>query len=273
MERGGTPTPDHGERAGGHGDWAAPTPVEPAPRKRRRWPLWLCLLVVLGLYHRQAVDDLETLVWHFRGEAAGPVPEPGAPFTLVSTYRGRPGRWNPCEPIPWVVNLDEAPPWAMEDLNGAIRRISEASGLTFRFRGETSAVPSEQWTKEPFEGRPGWPPLIVAWADPSRTEYLDGEVAGMGGVTLVDGVVVSGFVAIDRDTRHFPRGFDQPDARSHGGLLLHELGHALGLGHVDDGDQVMAHTGSVNELAAGDLAGLRHVGAESGCLRVPPPPW
>lgn len=242
-------------------------------RRRRRWPLVLSLLTVLALYQRQAVDDLETLVWHLTGDPAVPVATQGAPFDLVAVHRGQAGRWNPCEPIPWVVNLEQAPPWALEDLTGAFERVSAASGLTFRFLGTTSAIPSERWTKEPFEGRPGWPPMLVAWADRSDTEYLDGRVAGMGGVTLVDGVVVSGFVVIDRDTRSFPRGFDTPGVRSHGGLLLHEIGHAIGLGHVDDDSQVMAETGITNELAAGDLAGLRQVGAEAGCLETPPPRW
>lgn len=254
------------------GTFVAPAEVVPTPR-RRRWPLWLCLVLTLALYQGQAADDLETLVWHFAGEPAGPVADPGAPFELVSVHRGQPGRWNPCEPIRWVVNLEGAPPWAMEDLTEAFDRIAEATGLTFRFAGATSAVPSTRWTDEPFEGQPGWPPLIVAWSSPSESEYLDGEVAGMGGVTLVDGVVVSGFVVIDRETGHFPRGFDDLGVRSNGGLLLHEIGHAIGLGHVDDPDQVMAGVGVANSFGAGDLAGLRHVGAEGGCLRVPPPPW
>ena len=54
--------------------------------------------------------------------------------------------------------------------------------------------------------------------------------------------------------------------------MLHELAHAVGLGHVDDPTQVMYYrtTNSESQFGAGDRAGLVALGRASGCLQVPP---
>ncbi len=64
-----------------------------------------------------------------------------------------------------------------------------------------------------------------------------------------------------------PLGFDGP--WSHGLILMHELGHAMGLGHVHDPHQVM-YSGRypdlrVDDWGPGDLEGLRQVGAPDRC--------
>jgi hypothetical protein len=52
-----------------------------------------------------------------------------------------------------------------------------------------------------------------------------------------------------------------------GQVLLHELGHVMGLGHVNDPNQVMyPTTANALEYGAGDLAGLYAVGPAQGCL-------
>ncbi|HEX3539536.1 MAG TPA: matrixin family metalloprotease [Acidimicrobiales bacterium] len=51
-------------------------------------------------------------------------------------------------------------------------------------------------------------------------------------------------------------------------VLRHELGHALGLAHAAQGNEVMYPTvgsGSPTDYQAGDLAGLHAVGASAGC--------
>ncbi|MBD9697901.1 matrixin family metalloprotease [Flavimobilis sp. GY10621] len=50
-------------------------------------------------------------------------------------------------------------------------------------------------------------------------------------------------------------------------MVLHELAHVLGLGHVDAADQVMAPDldDSLPDLGAGDLTGLARLG-QGACL-------
>jgi hypothetical protein len=52
-------------------------------------------------------------------------------------------------------------------------------------------------------------------------------------------------------------------------VLLHELAHAVGLGHVSDATQLMnafASTAGPTTYAAGDLTGLWQLGAAAGCF-------
>lgn len=55
-------------------------------------------------------------------------------------------------------------------------------------------------------------------------------------------------------------------------VLHHEMGHAVGLGHAKQPNEVMypiAHTGSPTDYQAGDRAGLKAVGASAGCSPTP----
>jgi hypothetical protein len=56
---------------------------------------------------------------------------------------------------------------------------------------------------------------------------------------------------------------------SRANLLLHELGHFAGLGHVSDTSELInsrLNWRSPRGYAAGDRAGLAKVGRQSGCL-------
>ena len=50
-----------------------------------------------------------------------------------------------------------------------------------------------------------------------------------------------------------------------GPLLLHELGHAVGLNHVYASGEVMNPNAHLSNYGPGDREGLWHLGARAGC--------
>ncbi len=239
-------------------------------------------LVVLGLVGATAVLGAVA--------ARTALPEPLSPLSalpgpaaasagwgpLYVDAEGRPARWDPCTPIHVVVQQDWAPRQGRRDLATALARITAVSGLTFVDDGLTDEVPSSgrpAYQPRRYPGR--WAPLLVAWVPPAATDLgLEGEVQGVTQTVAVPGPaggsIVSGQVALDADAR-LPSGFGP--GTTDGEVLLHELAHAVGLGHVDDPTQVMwtQTTNAESQFGAGDRAGLVALGRAAGCRAAPAP--
>lgn len=211
---------------------------------------------------------------YFTGVAAAPPPgyvpnSAGFPPTVGShrfMYRfddGSHARWNPCQPISYALNLSGAPGFARTDVEAAIARVEAATGLDFQYAGETAG------------GLDGRPPTgvdtVIAFASPSENDALSG-AAGLGGGSYspawygADPRVVNGFVLVNR-TVSFTQGLGGSGLQ---GLLLHEIGHMVGLDHVDDYGEVMYPVMHPlpNGYGPGDRQGLWALGAAQGCLRT-----
>ena len=69
---------------------------------------------------------------------------------------------------------------------------------------------------------------------------------------------------VSLDATQLPGILERPGGKEAvSGIVLHELGHLVGLDHVDDDGQLMypeARRG-VSDFAAGDLTGLAQLGA------------
>ena len=78
--------------------------------------------------------------------------------------------------------------------------------------------------------------------------------------------IIRGAVVID-SRRNYRAGFGTGSTR--GDLVLHELGHTMGLGHASSTKQIMYPmvTSGLARLGRGDLAGLEHRGARLGCVK------
>jgi hypothetical protein len=172
--------------------------------------------------------------------------------------------------VTYRVNLAQAPAGALTDVTGAFARVHQASGITFRYLGTTTALPPSQR---------GWPSdttMIIGWARPTQTTWnMAGSTFGFGGPVFwrsgrdtsgaVRRIVRSG-VLLD-STATLSGGFSVGSLR--GKVLMHEIGHAVGLGHVSSTSQRMNHVitaGSTAGWGAGDLAGMRRVGLPRGCV-------
>ncbi len=121
-------------------------------------------------------------------------------------------------------------------------------------------------------GVPTWAPVLIAWVRPEETDVFGGETRSVLGATQAiaapgTSVFVTGIVAINVGLPQVP-GFSDPGQE--GPTLLHELGHLVGLGHVQAPFELMNRDGGgVVDYGAGDLAGLRRLGRSAGCLATP----
>lgn len=239
-----------------------PYDEELTPR-RRPWVLVVASILVLavaGTFGFNALVDVAPDVLRPAGDRDS--------YSFLETDAGgRPARFDPCNPIRYVVDKRLAPDGAVEDLGQGISQIEDASGLDFRFEGLTDRPAAGSGRTEGKR----WAPVVIAWVPPPEmltpTEQAVG-AAGSRSVAARGGglVYVTGIVTFNAEARLLP-GFALGD--SWGDVVLHELGHLVGLGHVSDTTQVMNPnvTGGEARLGAGDLAGLSVLGS-GGCLEA-----
>jgi hypothetical protein len=192
-------------------------------------------------------------------------------FEFISTLNGttsQPVRWDPCRPIHLVVNSADAPAGADRLLREAVAEVSAATGLTFSIEGPTTEQPSfsrEAVDKARYGNR--WSPVLVVWTDPSEVPDLKGNIVGLAGPSEAPAGVagdrhyVSGMVYLDGPdiTRILkdPQG-GRDEARS---MVMHELGHLVGLAHVNARSELMYPVNwGQRTFGEGDLEGLRRLG-------------
>ncbi len=187
-------------------------------------------------------------------------------FSLVRSD-GSPVAYASCRPVQLVVNPDGGPPGGDGLLDEATDEVSEASGLTVEVVGESDARPGGDRDLV-LEGQDP-PPSLVTWSDPEESPRLEGAVAGYAGSGWIrrddETAYVRGEVTFDAaQIGELVNGGEWDSAR---GIVVHELAHLLGLGHVDDPTQLMYPESQLNvtTLQDGDRTGLAALG-EGPCV-------
>lgn len=192
------------------------------------------------------------------------VPDPTYAFLEEQPYgRGEPVTWRPCEPIRYEVNPDRAAGSdddAVARVRDAVAEVAEASGFRFSYVGTTARRPADA---ERLGAGPA-PPVLVAWSSAEEVADLAGDVAGIGGSVPREQDrwywYVTGRVVLDADD------LDGDDGER--ATLLHELGHVLGLDHVDSRRELMyAESVGQRDFGPGDLKGLARLGKETRACR------
>jgi hypothetical protein len=247
-------------------------PWEPPPaRRRRRWPVVLAIVIAAAVAAAQLSVVFDAAdVDRVEGQHAFLGRSPDGPY-----------RWNPCQPILYEVNLKHAPPGAMQDVREAVARVSEATGIEFVEVGTTKRTVDMQMGRA-FQSRvPGeerFLPLLIEWVPHEHFDFVaDTHKAAAFGVPYrgfgeLARTYVSGVIAMDAGEA-LPGGFGERYSR--GVILMHELGHVMGLAHVASPDEIMWSPDVSKEphpdlwqtqWGPGDLEGLAALGREAGCL-------
>ncbi len=191
-------------------------------------------------------------------------------FQHTRTQDGReaPVAWSPCRPIHVVVATAGAPADFPAQVTAALAEVSAATGLTFVEDGPaTEPVSLDRAAFQPDRYGDRWAPVLVGFADAATVPDLAGSVAGIAQVQMAeepftrDAHLVTGTVYLDTELLAPAPGRTGLEYLP---VLRHELGHVVGLDHVDDPTQLMHPTTGVPTFQAGDLTGLAELG-RGGC--------
>lgn len=208
--------------------------------------------------------------------------------TSVAYLTNPPSRWNPCSSITYRVNLAGAPAGAARDVDAAVAQVAAATGLRFVKAGATTVVPGSAG-RDVLDAYPAGTDLVIAYAKPGQSKYLAkaSDVLAMGGAFYRPQVsnaggrtwheIIQGYVVLDR-TQKLPGGFGTGNRYgmlgTWGQVLMHELGHVVGLDHPrgPSASQIMSANTTTKPAVwgAGDLVGLHRLGAASGCFGSAP---
>lgn len=157
-------------------------------------------------------------------------------WTPITKVDGSPITWA-CGEIKVVANTEFAPFGALKDLKIALRQLSAATGDSWVYAGTSH--------DQPTQSRSPLAPVLVAWVRggsryPYGAEIISSNESGRSGpVYSLDRTRWAGGIVIfnvDRDA-DYVSGFGI--GRTRGALILHELGHVAGLGHVADASEIM----------------------------------
>lgn len=193
----------------------------------------------------------------------------GAYAFALAEDNGQPVRFDPCRKIHVVTNFAGAAAAATLRalLLEALAEVGTATGLVFVDDGpttETFAEPRAAYQPDRYGRR--WAPVLVTMANEAQSARLAGDTVGLAGpdarglpgtpLVYVTGVVVF-------DAEQLPALLDRPGGQARTkAVMLHELGHLVGLDHVNDPDELMYPTATGRTtFGDGDRDGLARLGS------------
>jgi hypothetical protein len=231
-----------------------PAPPPPEPRSAASTGQLIALgVAALLLLSILLGNPLTSALWNALGDGGR------GSYEFIRTdpdHGGDPVTWDHCLAIRYQVNPEGAPEDWREIVTAAFDDISDKSGFVFVDAGETrNRVISGEYRPGATRGEP----VLIIWSSQGRMHSLQGGTIGLGGgaSVSVNGRLrlVTGSIILDSDTHN--SAVDPMSSLEQQLVLEHEIGHVLGLDHVDDDRQLMAPAyAGQDSLGPGDIAGL-----------------
>ncbi len=170
--------------------------------------------------------------------------------------------WADCDtPVTWSVDTSRLTPAdqqiAITQFTSDFAKWGAASGLEFQYVGEVPVVYDDTNYVVTSDVHPSERHIYVAFLQDAESTLLDQRTVGFASPTKVwqdAKEIVEGSVVLSID---YVRKINKAKQSA---LYLHEVGHALGLGHGTSDENVMYYlVDDNNTLSPGDVEGIRNL--------------
>lgn len=170
--------------------------------------------------------------------------------------------WAACDvPITWSTDTSRLgaadAKTAVDQMSSDLQKWGDVSGLTFQYVGEVPVVYDDTNYVVTSDVHPSDRHLYLAFLTDAESSLLDTRTVGFASPTKVwmdSKEITEGSVVLSIDY------VKRINAKKQSALYLHELGHALGLGHGTSDENVMYYlVDQNNTLSPGDIEGIRNL--------------
>jgi len=191
------------------------------------------------------------------------------PYKLNYNSNGEILRWQTCDTVEVFYNFDALQDPALEEkmldiLEDSLQVIEEHTGLSTEIVGRTEQAVNWNWAHVGERKNGTYPGIAVVVLDPTDSDAINPtqDATALSNPATINGVrqIVTGAVLLNN--QNLDRySWESSTGMTVENLLLHELGHVVGLGHAKEGTLMyyMANENTAQGFTPSDIEGLNKV--------------